>query len=601
MNLDELRRHSDDLGFVPQPSVRWLSPGELLRTGVKVGLSGLLADYDDRREVQAALDSIPLRAPLRDPERATEAWVDFAADIGDGFDSTYTVAWMLSRESLGVAGTEEHTLPRGSLLVLGGDEVYPTPSASGYENRMKGPYRAALPRADDAPLMVALPGNHDWYDGLTTFLRVFGQGRPIGGWRTGQTRSYFAVQLPARWWLLGVDTQLGTYIDGPQLAYFEEHVTSKLERGDGVIVCSATPTWVETAWTDVDAFNALHWFDRQYIRTRRVEGTDEREETGASVRLWITGDKHHYARYAERLPDEAGPRRQQFVTCGLGGAYLASTHDLPDALVLPPPDAHMYHKDPPTTFDRAPTTCPDASTSRAARKRLALPWSPYWLPRRNPGFARLAAGLQVGLYLVATFVFGLTQARPPTDAVRSAGIVTALRFDAEAFTAVAIAALLPWLIGLVRRRTWSTPSTTVIAVLLQAAVSLLLMTAYVAVPWPTGWPDWLVFASCITATAVLGGVLGSEAFALYVVSARSGLVAGWQPAGQAVEDTKGFVRMHIADNGDLTLYPVVVDEACHDWSLTADPTSDRSCPTPTTVPRPRLIEDPVVIARSTQI
>ena len=86
------------------------------------------------------------------------------------------------------------------------------------------------------PTLFACAGNHDWYDGLTTFLRLFCEGKRIGGWRTEQTRSYFVVQLPQRWWLVGVDTQLGTYIDDPQIRYFREHLSSVLQPGDGVIV-----------------------------------------------------------------------------------------------------------------------------------------------------------------------------------------------------------------------------------------------------------------------------------------------------------------------------------------------------------------------------
>ena len=37
------------------------------------------------------------------------------------------------------------------------------------------------------PTVYAIPGNHDWYDGLTGFLRQFGQDRWLGGWRTHQT------------------------------------------------------------------------------------------------------------------------------------------------------------------------------------------------------------------------------------------------------------------------------------------------------------------------------------------------------------------------------------------------------------------------------
>ena len=167
-----------------------------------------------------------------------EVWIDYVSDVGDGFDATATVAWMLAQEQLVVDGGTP--LPRGSVLVLGGDQVYPFASLEEYENRMLGPYRAMLPHTDAPhPLMLAIPGNHDWYDGLTAFMRVFAQARPeptaaaharglddaepgapaptagrwIGGWLTAQRRSYFAVQVRPGWWLWGLDIQLDTYID----------------------------------------------------------------------------------------------------------------------------------------------------------------------------------------------------------------------------------------------------------------------------------------------------------------------------------------------------------------------------------------------------
>ena len=221
MRMHELRLHVDELGFTPQDQVRWLSPRELARTAVKVVLAGVFASYSDKREIQAALGSGLLRAPLREPDAATELWIDYVADLGDGFDATSTVAHTIATEKITVADADlEYQLNRGGMLVLGGDQIYPTASAVGYEDRFKGPYRAALPQSGDDPLLVALPGNHDWYDGLTSFLRLFTQRQPIGGWQTRQTRSYFAVQLPKRWWLLGLDSQLGSYIDEPQLEYF---------------------------------------------------------------------------------------------------------------------------------------------------------------------------------------------------------------------------------------------------------------------------------------------------------------------------------------------------------------------------------------------
>ena len=95
--------------------------------------------------------------------------------------------------------------------------------------------------------------------------------------------------------------------------------------------------------------------------------------------------------------------------------------------------------------------------------------------------------------------------------------------------------------------------------------------------------------------AAVGWVFGSEAFALYVLLARHGQAFGWQMSGQAVEDCKGFVRMHLAADGTLTLYPMVVDEVCHDWKLDPSPLGTRPVPT-AGLPVPRLLEAPVVIA-----
>jgi hypothetical protein len=96
--------------------------------------------------------------------------------------------------------------------------------------------------------------------------------------------------------------------------------------------------------------------------------------------------------------------------------------------------------------------------------------------------------------------------------------------------------------------------------------------------------------------AAVGWVFGSEAFALYVLLARHGQAFGWQMSGQAVEDCKGFVRMHLAPDGTLTLHPLVVDEVCHDWELADDPTLGTRPVPAAGLPVPRLLEVPVVIA-----
>jgi hypothetical protein len=608
MNVRELHRHAEELGFTPQQQVRWLAPRELARTAVKVGLAAVFADYADKREIQAALEARLLQAPLGDAQ-AQEVWVDYVADLGDGFDATASVACTLAAEKLTVEppGSLPGPLTRGGLLVLGGDEVYPVASVTAYEDRMKGPYRAALPRSDDDPLMVALPGNHDWYDGLTAFLRIFAQQRPIGGWQTRQTRSYFAVQLPQRWWLVGLDSQLGSYFDGPQLSYFERHLSAELHAGDGVIVCCAAPAWVKSADGDVDAFNSLHWFDRNIVRTRVHPDTGVREETGASIRLWLTGDKHHYARFAERIDgDPAGnaelppdPRRRQMVTCGMGGAYLAATHRLPTALPLPPEGARMRDKDArPLDFARAQETYPSAEESRRLARRIALPWSPHWLPRRNPGFFAAVALTHVGLFLAMGTALGLavTGSRP-VAAVRGAGAGDLGVLTAAVLGVGGVMLGGGWLLRTVRSRGRTAPSTFGLAVLTQLVASLAVLSCVVAIPFPVTWGGGAVLLVSVVVAAVSGALLGAQAFAMWVLSARGGPAAEWQMSGQAVEDRKAFLRLHIAPGGELTLYPLALDRVCRDWDLHDDPEAGGRRPVPAQPLSVRLIEEPVVVSR----
>ncbi|MFI2351836.1 hypothetical protein ACH492_33490 [Streptomyces sp. NPDC019443] len=607
MNVRELRKHADELRFTPQDPVRWLAPRELARTAVKAGLAAVFADYSDKREIQGALESSLLSAPLKNPG-AEEIWVDYVSDIGDGFDATSSVAWTLAADELDVGASLP--LRRGSLLVLGGDEAYPVASATVYEDRMKGPYRAALPTAEDQPLMVALPGNHDWYDGLTAFLRIFAQGRRIGGWQTRQTRSYFVVQLPQRWWLVGLDSQLGSYFDDPQRRYFESHLSAGLLPGDGVIVCSAEPTWVKSH-DEVNAFNALHWFDRNIIRTRLDRETGERVQTGASIRLWLTGDKHHYSRYAERFPGEPfgdheplppDPRRRQMVTCGMGGAFLASTHRLPTSLPLPPSTSRMRQKDdPPSAFARAQHIHPSEQESRSIARCVAKPWSPHWLPRRNRGFALMAGMLHAGLFLLLSFVFALLQGGgSPVAAVRRSGAGDLLWFVGVGLVVV-VALLLSRACSLflTRRRRHPARASALTASLAQIAVALTAMLT-TAIPFPRSWPGWGVLLVCLGSAALAGAAVGSELFALWVLRARGGAVAEWAMSAQSIEDHKGFVRMHIAPDGILTLYPLVLERICRDWDLQDvedHPAARWRRPVPSSRPAARLIEDPVVIAR----
>ena len=196
--------------------VHWFSPRVLFNVVQKVIASTLFGQYADRRLAQASLDVIDSAAMKQrcGGENGIAAdvdgpvWLDYVADLGDGFDSTYAVAYLIGQREIDVDGTK---LPRAHCLIMGGDQVYPDASRYDYSKRMQRPYQCAFPRSDRPgaarPPVFLIPGNHDWYDGLTLFLALFCRGRDthLGSWNAAQGRSYFAVQLRDNWWVWGYD------------------------------------------------------------------------------------------------------------------------------------------------------------------------------------------------------------------------------------------------------------------------------------------------------------------------------------------------------------------------------------------------------------
>src|SRR4051812_10465822 len=137
LSRKQLTSHSEELHFTPQDRVHWMAPLQLLHTAGQVFISSLFGSFADKREMQVALEppATAIRWPGLPEDEQTppdEYWFDYVADIGDGFDATFSVAWLLGqdldlREPSNPDG-ETVQLPRGHLLVLGGDEVYPTGS-----------------------------------------------------------------------------------------------------------------------------------------------------------------------------------------------------------------------------------------------------------------------------------------------------------------------------------------------------------------------------------------------------------------------------------------------------------------------------------------
>jgi hypothetical protein len=140
-----------------------------------------------------------------------------------------------------------------------------------------------------------LPGNHDWYDGLTNFLKLFCQGRSLGNWHTQQKRSYFALQLPHGYWLWGIDVQLNADIDKPQQDYFAEIVENEMNVGDKVLLCTAEPAWVYQSLDKKNLSNSrLQFFINNYILCEEEDSPLAKQLRLVAI---LTGYLHHYSRY----------------------------------------------------------------------------------------------------------------------------------------------------------------------------------------------------------------------------------------------------------------------------------------------------------------
>src|SRR5688572_5324775 len=216
MDLSPLRQLRK--GRLPK-MVSWYDPRLLTRVGIRTMVSSVFGQYADQRLMQAVTDRCD-DAELcsrydysdpraRDPQRRIQMddggafWIDYVADVGDGFEPTYTSAYLLAQDSLDVKGAGQ--LRHGEILIMGGDQCYPQATREDYKHRLLQPFGWAFSVANPDRKLFAIPGNHDWYDGLNAFDGLFcssrdrlseGRGNVIGGWQCQQHRSYWAIRLP---------------------------------------------------------------------------------------------------------------------------------------------------------------------------------------------------------------------------------------------------------------------------------------------------------------------------------------------------------------------------------------------------------------------
>ena len=307
--------------FEPQKMVGWFDVKQLANTGIKAVLSSVFGSFADKRETIASISELK----IHDYSDKKEIWIDYTADTGDGFNSTYTNAFLLSQKKILVKEAGNKTgkieLPKSSILIFGGDQVYPVANREAYQNKFIGPFSTANPpdASGQEEDMYAIPGNHDWYDGLSSFIKLFCQGRAVGNWRTQQNRSYFAIKITDNTWLWAIDIQLDEDIDKPQLDYFDKVSSEYMQEGNNVILCTAEPSWVYNTSLRLDkSYKNLRVFESWFIAEKKL-----------NIIVSLSGDLHHYAHYIQNTDKDTLHK----LTAGGGGAFMHPTHNLPDKLI----------------------------------------------------------------------------------------------------------------------------------------------------------------------------------------------------------------------------------------------------------------------------
>ena len=559
------------------PMTDWYNPWQLIDTAKKTTISTIIGENADPRTVTAAVpdgqffdyseefdkDFKKSGTPRR------EIWIDYVSDVGDGWNPTYSVAYTLARETLDMGGDK---LNRGEILLFGGDGVYPTANWEDYDKKLVKPYAMAFnsSRGGDSsdksdlkknPHLFVLPGNHDWYDSLVAFqnlfcTHIFNKRLFAGGWQTRQERSYFALKLPHKWWLLGVDLQLSHNIDARQLQYFESLVEKgHIKAGDKVILCVPEPYWVKTI--------KYHEFDEAAKKFENKEKSIEKLEcllrekfpdNPIEIKVYLAGDLHHYRRF-----ESEDGRRIQKITAGGGGAFLHPTHDydFEKAFAGKKLSADDY-----TVEKQYPE--PDVSRS--------MDWANlYKFIFNSPYFGVLTAILYI---LLALLIHGEIKG---AFSWRQAFKATIDRLIGEPLALLVVVLLVLALIFFTdsNSKIYKRVGGAIHGLTHLSAVFFLGWLSYLLSQWinaryVTGGEtarNLVWFATVVVICGVGGYLIGAFIMGVYLFVSLHFFGRHDNEAFSAmkIEDYKNFVRMHIDANGDLAIYPVKIERVARRW------------------------------------
>jgi hypothetical protein len=557
----------------------WFEPVLLAKLLLKVIISDVFGQYADRRLISAALDRVSdedlgkrtdISGLVKDKTGAV--WFDYVSDLGDGFDATYAIAYLLAQPQLQMKGYGDPLLPRGNLVVMGGDQVYPTATRDDYTVKMRLPYSLALPDqgGKSHPLILLIPGNHDWYDGLVSFLASFCRNDPtsIGDWQTRQQRSYFAAKVSDNWWIWGIDIALVRDMDQPQADYFVAIAKAMPQRAN-IILCSAEPGWYKAA-EESDSFRTLTYISRIADHARDEHGNEKE----LKIALVLSGDSHHYAHYYV----DGGAH---YITSGGGGAFLHGTLELKPKITA----RWLIEED-------------DKPVTLRLRRRYPTRKQSKDLLDGNKNFGQRNRGLTwawAGLYLVYSFALTFFH-------------TGRLNWDVALIELLVLAGGV-W--GYSRYQEGYSSFKIIAAAAAQAFAHMAVIVGISALAWWINervlslhwhWLGWLAYLAAFAVT--LGRWAAGKIFgwSLFITCRKFGMNHNDAFSAMRLDSHRHFLRIRILDD-TVTVFPIKLDKVPgrKGWRFNPENERDR-CPSvfsPAVDMRPVLIEKPIEIRQST--
>jgi len=192
-------------GAHPPYAIRWFGSTALLGHLRRVAASIVASQAVDTRdwmrperphELLGHAGRI-LKAPGVDAPTLVERlerplWIDFVADTGDDRDVSAAVARLVFAEYAPPESPAGEVLPRGDILLFGGDTAYPVATGREILRRVVQPWNEVLQEVGTGSrrrVLLGIPGNHDWYDGLDGFARLFRRDALVGmlaEWEAGR-------------------------------------------------------------------------------------------------------------------------------------------------------------------------------------------------------------------------------------------------------------------------------------------------------------------------------------------------------------------------------------------------------------------------------